>query len=222
MRIPILICFFLCLSLGLSAQQGVDPPPEKKGKVDLQFGQRAVLVSYVGNLGWQPGLSVGMEVPIWEKFKEKTKRNGKLKDKYRFWCLTGNAGFWVHPHSYSAQFVRAGVLWRKVRTRGGKVEAALFMGAVNRFNAGRTYTVREDGSVKRRFWDGSIYAMPTLMVGFGKDHLFAPKPRKFAWHIRPQFSLTAPYNTSLLPGLGLEVGMSFYIWNDLFNQKPKP
>lgn len=219
MKTPILVCLFLFLGMAMQAQKGDDPPPPKEKREPLKYGQTATLVSYVGNLGWQPGLSVGLEVPIWEKLNEKTKRNGKVKDKYRFWCLTGNAGFWVHPHSYSAQFIRAGVLWRKVRTRGGKFEAALYLGVVNRFNAGPTYTVRDDGTVKKRFWDGSIYAMPTLMVGFGKDHLFAPKPRKFAWHIRPQMSLLAPYNTSVLPGFGLEVGVSFYVWDDLFQLK---
>ena len=102
-------------------------------------------------------------------------------------------------------------MWRKVRNRGGKFEAAMSLGLVNRFNIGKTYAVSEDGEVKSSFWDSRFYFMPTLSLGFGKDHLFAKKSRPFAWHLRPNVSLWMPYNTTVVPAMGLELGVSLYL-----------
>lgn len=207
----LLICL-LVSACSLSAQLR-DPPLQ----VDPPYWQRfhyakpSIRLSYYGHNYFRPGLSAGLEQPIWEKRKEKEKRNGKVKVKHRFWFLAADISAWYHPNSYSAQSLRAGALWRKVRNRGGKFEAALYLGVVNRFNNGRTYTVREDGTVKTRFWDSRIYFMPTVALGFGKDHLYAKKSRPIAWHIRPTVSLWMPYNTIATPAFGLETGVSIYL-----------
>lgn len=210
----ILFCLVFCFA------QGQKPDSTKRS---FSHARPSLRLSYPGHKGWQPGLSIGLEQPIKERQKIKEKKNGKIKTKYRFWFLTADAGFWQHPNSYTAPFVRAGVLWRRVGNRGTKYEAALYVGAVNRFNAGRTYSVKEDGSVKTSFWDARLYFMPTLAFGFGKDYLYARKPKSFAWHIRPNFSLWMPYNSSIVPTSGVELGVSIYLDNfhplNLFRRK---
>lgn len=213
MKLTALLITFL-ISVSSLFSQTSDPPRQLEEHFweKFEYAKPSVRISLMGHQFIRPGASFGIEQPIWEKRIEKIKkRKGRIKYKYRFWFLTADVSAWVHPNSYSAQSLRVGALLRKVRNRGRKFEAGLSLGIVNRFNAGRTYTVKEDGEVNTRFIDNRIYFMPTLSLGFGKDHLYGKKSRPFAWHLRPTVSAWMPYNNSIVPTYGIEAGVSLYI-----------
>ena len=50
--------------------------------------------------------------------------------------------------------------------------------------------------------------MPSMALGFGRD-LQDKRGLPMAWHVRPTLYLQAPYNTTAVPNLALETGVTW-------------
>ena len=196
-----------CLLFGLVPAYGQTDafPPT------AETGTTALRISYEGQSGYLPGLTLGIEQELRRHVRKKVKRNGKLKERRRMWLGSVEAGYWLHPQRYTATHVRSGIMWRKVRTRGRKIEVGLSLGAIRRENWGRTYRVTADGDVRRTYADHRYYFMPNFELGIGRDYLYAKKPRRFSWHVRPNLSVYMPFNATFVPTMGIRWGIAVYL-----------
>jgi hypothetical protein len=156
-----------------------------------------VSVSYFGDQLVHPGLKVGVEYPL-------LSRTSRLRSMERSLYVAPNLGVTWHPEHHTAAFVNGELGYRRTRESGWKRELILGLGAMRSNNASPTYT--PDGD--RVLLDGHTYVMPSVAVGFGRD-LTDKRDLPLAWHVRPTLYMQAPYNTSIVPSLALETGITW-------------
>ena len=171
----------------------------------------AISFAYFGHNAIHPGLKLEAEFPLWYNSREKQKKN-RVKTKYRFLMVGVNSGFYTHASNHTGMFFNITGGYRKISRKTFKFETLIQPGFLRAFNAGETYEVQDDGSVKEIARAGRNYAQFGVSVGIGQS--FLPNEFPFAWHIRGGSNLQMPYNTSINIFFTLEAGITW-----LFKEK---
>jgi hypothetical protein len=185
----------LC-SQALSAQENNS---EKKYRYGLS-------VSYFGHNGIHPGLKIAAEYPVWFGNSERQKQR-RLKTIHRTLLVGANIGFYNHNQNHTGLIFDVSYGYRKLSRKTFKFEALINTGYLRTFNAGETYEVQDDGSVKQIKSAGRNYGIIGLAIGLGQ--YFPTIKRPFAWHARPGLTFQGPYNTSFNLFFTFEVGVTY-------------
>lgn len=168
----------------------------------------AVTMSYYSEFFVHYGLKGGIEYPLKFQVKDK-KRNGKMivpKEKLLF--ATANLGFYRHPKNHYAVFLLPEIAMRKTKRSGFKSGFFLGLGYLRRFNDGPTFSVDENGNVKKKTLGGEHRALASFSYEIGKDWSKS-KNVPLAWHIKPTLLFSMPHiHTVGLPQLVFDIGVS--------------
>jgi hypothetical protein len=192
-----LIASLLLLSMGIARAQSSDE--ERRLPINI---------SYFGINATHPGLKVGVEVPFWERLKEKEKRNGNIRLKQRDLFVTSNVGFYHHQQNHSALFLNSEIGYRKTRNKRNQVGVLVGVGYMRTFLSGTTYQTSDSGTPEPIKLAGNSYFMPSFSFFLGED-LSERRGIPITWHLKPTVFFQTPYNHSFNVQAALELGITY-------------
>ncbi len=167
--------------------------------------------SYYGETGWYPGLKIGAEYIIFEKKKQKIKHHKKkgefTKTKTNQFIITGNLGFYWQPHNYTSVFTNFAILYRHTTNKGFQYNFGISPLGLNSFFFNETYTVSDNGEVKKPFLSARFFYSPSIIVGIGHTM----KHKLTAWFLNIHLTSLLPYNNAVNFSAVLELGFRFNI-----------
>lgn len=178
-----------------------------------ESGERLpVNISYFGKDGTHAGFKIGTETTIWELYREKEKRSGKIKTKERELFLTANLGFYHHRRNHSGLFTNTEIGFRRI-TNKRRMRGILFgVGYMRTFLAGTTYEADGNGGFAEKRLAGNGYFMPSAAFFFGGD-LEERTGLPMKWHFKPTMFLQLPYNHAFNINGALELGITYQFKN---------
>lgn len=156
-------------------------------------------LSYCGNNVWNPGLSAGLEIPVFDN----TVTSRKGKDLNRMRILIINAGTYIDPGSHMALFATGGIENRKVRNSGFYTSSGFYPLGLYRSFLPTTFEVTGEGNVRQVNAPGRFYYSPELSLGIGRLYEMNPGT---GWFARLDMILLIPYNTYAMPLFITEAG----------------
>ena len=163
-----------------------------------QSNRKPVLtVSYFGEFIGHPGFKAGINIPL----------AGQVTPGKRHSLLLGggNIGAYYHKGNHTGLFLE-GELGYRFTTKGGfKFESFLSAGYHRSFVDGPVFRVNARNEVTQQRWAGQNTVHASLSLGFGKQLKRSP----IGWHIRPGFMIRGPHNSSILPHLFIETGVTY-------------
>ena len=170
-----------------------------------------VTTSLWGNFPDGNGLSVNIQYPIHMMVKEKTKKNGKVKSKEKYWLLGVQNIFYSHPNLWSGYTISPNIARKSIRRNGFFTQKSLGLGLQRTFLNERTYTVDDNLQVAVHK-GGSWYFVPSFAYGLGWDFSkLKNNPKPFAILLSPSLAYQYPMNSTFYANLGLELGVTFSI-----------
>lgn len=172
----------------------------------------SVTTSFWGNFPNGKGLAVNIQYPIHMTFKEKTKPNGKVKSKEKYWLLGVQNIFYSHPKLWSGYTICPNIALKSIRSNGFFTQKSLGLGLQRTFLNERTYTVDDNLQVAVHK-GGSWYFVPSFVYGFGWDfNKLKNNSKPLAILLSPSLSYQYPMNSTFYANLGLELGVTFNIY----------
>ena len=159
--------------------------------------QPVLTVSYFGEFIGHPGLKAGLNVPLAGRHKP-GKRHSLLLGG-------GNIGTYYHKGNHTGLFLEGELGYRFVTKGGFKLETFLSAGYHRSFIDGPVYTINASGEVDRVRLAGQNTLMASWLFGIGKQFKNSP----IGWHVRPGFMVRAPHNSSVLPHMFIETGITY-------------
>ena len=175
---------------------------------DLVLGKRTpVFISYYGNMAVYPGFRAGINWNLFmiEKNIEKKKKIKKIR---KLLYLAPSILYYNHPDSYQNLMLRVDAGWRRYTKKLCFYDLNLGIGYVQRFNAGETWEVYEDGSATDKGSASRAYFATTFSFAFGKHISF-----KNGTDMSPFFKIDTDYlfgyNAAFVPELSFELGFIY-------------
>ena len=181
-RITLFLIAGFCLTIASSAQSQKQP---------------ALTLSYFGEFIGHPGFKAGLNVPIAGKHQP-GKRHSLL--------LAGaNLGSYYHRGNHTGIFIEAELGYRWTTKGGFKVETFISTGYHRSLIDGPVFSVDSEGTVVRERFAGQNTLATSWLLGIGKQLKNSP----IGWHIRPGLMIRTPHNSSILPHLFIETGITY-------------
>lgn len=171
----------------------------------FSLGEYAPLsVSYYGNLVTHPGLKIGMDwnLLLVEKTKEKRK---KIKTIRKVLLVSPSIAWYRQKQSHTGLLLSADLQWRRYTKRLFFTELGFGLGTFHKFNAGETWAVKSDGSIKQKKLTSRVYFTPALSFGYGKRLLVANE-LPLDVYTRLNGNILVGYNAGAVPELSFELG----------------
>jgi len=173
--------------------------------------------SLLGNQLIYPGINIQAEKIVYSKEKIKEGKHNKIWKKQRNIIATIDLGAYCHPKMFTALINTYGIKYQKITKRSWFYETGVGFGFARTFLP-ETYTVKDDGSVKKVFLPGYAYFTPKVDFIWGRqfkkpfliDQVFIKTSALYLLH----------YNYTNLPTFSVEIGMGINI-NNLQSQKQK-
>ena len=159
--------------------------------------QPVVSLSYFGEFIGHPGFKAGINVPLAGRHKP-GKRHSLLLGG-------GNVGAYYHKGNHTGLFLEGELGYRFVTKGGFKMETFISAGYHRSFIDGPVYSVSPSNDISKEPLAGQNTFLASWLIGLGKQLKNSP----VGWHIRPGFMIRTPHNSSLLPHLFIETGISY-------------
>lgn len=159
--------------------------------------QPDLTLSYFGEFIGHPGVKAGISVPLWGQHKP-----GK---RHTLLLGGGNIGAYHHRGNHTGLFLEGALGYRLVTKRGFKLETILTAGYHRSIVDGPVYSVANSSVMRKGSWFGQNTVHASWMFGFGKQLKNSP----IGWHIRPGLMIRTPHNSSVIPHLFIETGITY-------------
>ena len=160
--------------------------------------------SYVAQ-GVRPGVLVGLEFPMHEIERTKQRRRGP-RTIHREVLIEPTFSTWIHRGNHTPMTLDGRFRTRRTREDGRQRELFFGFGGTYAFNAGKTYSFSDDGTLKDSRLAGR--SMWSVNYGFGYGRTFMQSDgTELAWHVRPTLTLWVPYNTGTGAVWSIEMGI---------------
>lgn len=169
---------------------------------ESKFKELPISVSYYGYNAFDPGLKIGTQLQL--KTWKKTKRRKDII-KHRTLFLSPQLGGYVNLKNHSALLLNTelGIETSKMNRRFYNTPS-LGLGYLTQFNSGITYSLQDDGSVKKKTISTTGYLMGTLNYEIGQ-HI----TQNFTWFTKVSLASKLFYNTGFSVSTFLELGVKF-------------
>lgn len=165
-------------------------------------------ISYFGRNFFHPGIKLGTDYPLANHQKTKTNKKGIEKIKLHQFIMQNNVAYYYHRNNQHGLLLNTELGYRFVANKGLKAEIFLGIGYQRTFLDGRVYEVTDDLQIKRVYFAGNNYFVPSVAISFGKDFYKKNYTIK-AWHLKIGAFYQYPFNTKFLLNPSLELGCSF-------------
>lgn len=176
-------------------------------------------VSAVGAIIY-PGARLGVDYQVACKTITKNKGNGAMKMFQRNKFITLNTGFYYHRDFNTNLFLQGGFQWQRKNAKGWFTSVEPQLGISRTFINGEVYTVRDDGTVRRKRGAGHFYLAPAVSFGLGKDFSTGKLQRPVSVFGKLTVFTNAPYNNFVYVRLMTELGVSYH-FHDLMKHPVK-
>lgn len=183
-RLPVLLLSMLSFAIPNSAQAQSNRTP-------------AFTLAYFGEFAGHPGFKAGAELPVMGRHRP-GKRHGLV-------LATANLGTYYHKGNHTGIFASSELGVRFITKGGFKLETFLGVGYHRSFIDGPVFRVNDAGVVSRQRFSGQNTLMTSLTFGLGHQQTNGP----LAWHIRPGLFIRTPHNSSILPHVFIETGVTY-------------
>lgn len=173
--------------------------------------------SLLGNQIIYPGINIQAERTLLSREKLKSSKHNKVWKKQRNLIATIDLGMYCHPKMFTALINTYGIKYQKITKRSWFYETGVGFGFDRTFLP-ETYTVKDNGSVKKVFLPGYTYFTPKVDFTWGRqfkkpfliDQLFIKASGLYLLH----------YNYTNLPTFSVEIGMGINI-NNIISAKQR-
>ena len=169
-------------------------------------------LSYLGEGGVRrPGFAVALEYTLSQAFIFRLRRSPLLpKRRLTQRALEASVSTYIHPENHLGSLALISYVARRINRRGALFELIPRLGYMHVTRLGPIYVVGEDGALTERRFTMSPKFAAGFGLGFGRDLTYRPiTPRPgWSWHVRPALLFEAPFNTTFLPHLIIEIGLN--------------
>lgn len=159
-------------------------------------------ISYYGYNAFNPGIKIGTQLQL--KTWNKQKRRKEII-KHKTFFLTPQIGGYINPKSHSALLLNTefGIETSKIDRRF-YCARSLGLGFLTQFNSGITYSLQEDGTIKKKTISTTGYLMASLNYEIGQ--YLTPY---LTWFGKTSIASKLFYNTGVSVSTFLELGVKF-------------
>jgi hypothetical protein len=222
--VKILLCSFLVLILFGS---GFSNAQETSASRDLNPSEYSpatgVRGSILGSIIY-PGFKIGVDRPFKytkvEKFRTMSPVFGnKTKTYYKERYLSYNFGMY-HQKSYHTNYlVQTEWIARRQKSKGFYVESSFGLGLSRTFVDGATYSVSDNGEIKKVPLAGNWFALASVGGGIGYN-ANSMKQKPFSIYLKHQWIFLFPYNAFVTPRPIVELGFNYNL-SGFWDASPK-
>jgi hypothetical protein len=196
---PGIFILFLFSQLLCQAQNdSINKPPGSRFNLKLSSNSSVIY----------PGISAGIEFPVFQIRNQVWIVKSVSRSFYRRRYISGNISWYHHPEFHDNLYLTAEWIMRRTRSGGFTSEFSCGPGFSRTFLGGTTYKVSDNGAITIIKNAGYYYALITLGGGFGYD--FSMKKR-IPVSVFSKMNLISmfPYNSTLYFRPVLELGLRY-------------
>lgn len=201
------ILVFLSVAIWSISAASAGQPPSTVNDSGTTMVQRSANLR-LGYHAIYHGMRAGLELPLSSLTINRNKRNGSVKQRTKYRFATANVGWYHHATFHTNVLVTAGVGRRRVRPKGYFTDASLELGYSRTFIGGTTYSVSETGEVTTKSNAGYHYAAISTGSSAGYD-FSVTQNLPISAYSRLNLLLLLPYNGTIYPRIGLELGIIY-------------
>ena len=162
----------------------------------------SMTISYYGNMLVKPGLKAGADFVVLQKRYIKNNKKQLAKQL----LVSGDVGFFRHPHSHLALFNYYTANYRAIHLQTRKFNRVGIGPGIYRSVYPETYEVNDSGEVSPVSMAGRFYFAPVIILGTGK---FMAGKTIQSWHFNTNIMFLCNYNTGIVPLLSFDIGIAF-------------